>query len=106
MADHVGMLRAGQLVLSQNLDDLKQQQAAAVLSFADPLEDEQIHALQRIPGVCSMEREGRSVRLRLEGDVDTAAAALRTTSPAPIDVDVTHLTLEEIFLQVMEQGAV
>ena len=106
VADHVSMLRAGQVVVSQNLDELKQQHATAVVSYANPLEDEQLHTLQRIPGMRSMEREGRSVRLRLEGDIDTAVAALRATSPAPISVDVTHLTLEEIFLQVMEQGEV
>jgi ABC-2 type transport system ATP-binding protein len=105
VADWVGMLRAGRLLVSGELDALKQSNATLRLAYADSPTDDALAALRHVPGVRRAAREGRSVRADVRGDVAMAEAAIRAGSPAPTTIDVAHLTLDDIFLSYMEEPA-
>ncbi len=102
VADSIGILRAGKLMVSGEIDALKQQHALVHLSFVEPPGDEVAQALQRTPGVVRVEREGRSARVRVVGDVPATVAALRTIShPATVETD--GLSLDDIFLYYAQE---
>jgi ABC-2 type transport system ATP-binding protein len=102
VVDSIGILRAGKLMVSGDLDVLKQQHAQARLSYSEPPSDEVLAALRRVPGVGLVEREGRSVRVRIHGDVANAVTALQTVAP-PATVDTTSLSLDDIFLYYAQE---
>ncbi len=102
VADSVGILRAGKLVASGEIDALKQQHGLVRLSYDEPPSDDLLMALQRAPGVARVEREGRSVRVRIHGDVPTVVNELRTIAP-PATVDSANLSLDDIFLYYAQE---
>src|SRR5262245_47898041 len=102
VADSVGILRAGKLLVSGEIDALKQQHVLVRLSYGEPPSDDVMRAFERVPGVVRVEREGRSVRLRIFGDVTAAVAALRTIA-APSTLDSTGLSLDDIFLYYAQE---
>jgi ABC-2 type transport system ATP-binding protein len=97
VVDSIAILRAGRLMVSGELDVLKQQHGLARLSYREPPSDEVLAALRRIPGVGLVEREGRSARVRIHGDVAQAVSALQTVV-SPATVDTSSLSLDDIFL--------
>ena len=102
VADRVGILRGGKLMVSGEIDALKEQHALVRLSYAEPLRDDALMALQRVPGVARVEREGRSVRVRVHGDVPAAVDALRTIA-SPTTIESTGLSLDDIFLYYAQE---
>src|SRR5207249_6575510 len=70
VADWIGIIRAGKLVVSDELDHLKQSQKVLKLVFPEPPPPKEIQALQAMPGVDRVEQEGRSVRVLVRNNVD------------------------------------
>lgn len=103
IADSVGILRAGKLVVSDEIDALKQQHALVRLSYGEPLTDDVLTAMQHVPGVGPVEREGRSVRARVHGDVPAALNALQTIV-IPTTADSASLSLDDIFRYYAQGG--
>lgn len=103
VADRVGILRAGRLLVSDELDVLKQRHALVRLTYSTPPSDEALAALRRIPDVMRVEREDRSIRALVHGDVAAIVAALQTAS-TPATVDTTHLSLDDIFHLYMQEA--
>jgi ABC-2 type transport system ATP-binding protein len=103
IADRVAILRSGQIMLDGELDEIKQRHAHVSLSYADALEDSRIRTLRSISGVVHAESEGRTVQVQIEGNIDQILMALHSTFP--ISVDIKPLTFEEIFLVIMQKGA-
>jgi ABC-2 type transport system ATP-binding protein len=97
VVDSVGILRAGRLIVSGEIDALKQQHSLVRLSYGEPPTDDVLMALRRVPGVGLVEREGRSARVRIHGDVPQAVNALHSIA-SPATVDTANLSLEDIFL--------
>jgi ABC-2 type transport system ATP-binding protein len=102
VADSVGILRAGKLMVSGDLAALKQQHAVVHLSYAEPPSDEVLAAMRRVPGAVLVEREGRSVRVRIHGDVAVAVSALQSIA-TPVSVDSASLSLDNIFLYYAQE---
>lgn len=102
VADRVGILRGGRLMVSGEIDALKEQHALVRLSYAEPLRDDALMALQSVRGVARVEREGRSVRVRVHGDVPAAIDALRTIA-SPTTIESTGLSLDDIFLYYAQE---
>jgi hypothetical protein len=73
------------------------------LGYAEPLSEEAYAALRRIPGVMGVEHEGRSARVRIHGDVAATVAALQAVA-TPASVDMTRLSLDDIFLFYAQPG--
>jgi ABC-2 type transport system ATP-binding protein len=106
VADRVGILDHGRLLVSEEIDTLKEQHALVRLTYSEALSDEAIAALRQAPGVHSVEVEGRSVRVRVIGDVPAATTALRAAIPTPpVAIDTTHLALDDIFLFYVQHRA-
>jgi ABC-2 type transport system ATP-binding protein len=102
VVDSIAILRAGKLMVSGELDALKLQHAQVRLSYGEPPSDDVLAALRRVPGVGLVEREGRSARVRLHGDVTAAARALQTIA-TPTTLDTASLSLDDIFLYYAQE---
>jgi ABC-2 type transport system ATP-binding protein len=105
VVDSIAILRAGKLMVSGDLDAIKQQHAQVRLSYGEPPGDEVLAALRRVPGVGQVEREGRSARMRIHGDVAAAVSALQAIA-TPATVDTTRFSLDDIFLYYAQEVAV
>jgi ABC-2 type transport system ATP-binding protein len=104
VADRVGVLRAGKLTLSGELDSLRQHHAEVRLAYSEAPTEALLEALRRAPGVTRLDCEGRGVRVRVQGDVPVVAAKLQAAGPPPVAVETSYLSLEAIFLSVMQEG--
>jgi ABC-2 type transport system ATP-binding protein len=106
VADRVGILDHGRLLVSEEIDTLKEQHAFVRLTYGEAPDDTALAAMRQAPGVNSVEAEGRSVRVRVTGDVPAAATALQAATPMPpMAVDTTHLALDDIFLFYVQHAA-
>jgi ABC-2 type transport system ATP-binding protein len=104
VADRVGIIRDGKLLVSDDLDHLKQTQRVLKLTYAEVPPPAEIAALRALPGVARVEQEGRGVRVIARGDVDALAAQLQAR-PYPVrDLDSVNLNLEDLFLEYMKEG--
>ncbi|HET7080795.1 MAG TPA: ABC transporter ATP-binding protein [Chloroflexia bacterium] len=104
VADRVGIIRDGKLLVSDDLDHLKQTQRVLKLTYAEVPPPAEIAALRALPGVARVEQEGRGVRVIARGDVDALAAQLQTR-PYPVrDLDSVNLNLEDLFLEYKKEG--
>jgi ABC-2 type transport system ATP-binding protein len=103
LADSVGILKDGRLLFSGNLDDLKQRHKLLKLTYDAPPTAEQVATLLRLPGVTELEQEGRSLRLRVQGNVPALIQTIELQEGEPSDVDVVDQSLEELFLALIKQ---
>jgi ABC-2 type transport system ATP-binding protein len=105
VADWIAIIRNGKLVVSDELDNLKQTQRVLKLTYADSPPESELAALRALPGVARLEQEGRGVRLVVRGDVDALVGQVRTR-PYPLrDLEVVNLNLEDLFLEYMKDGS-
>jgi ABC-2 type transport system ATP-binding protein len=102
IADWVGMIREGQLVVCDELDRLKQTQKVLKLTYAELPPAMEVSALRTLPGVLSLAQEGRSVRLLTRGDIGALAQTIRARPLALRDVETVDLDLEDLFLEYMK----
>jgi ABC-2 type transport system ATP-binding protein len=103
VADWIGIIKAGRLVVSDELDHLKQSQKVLKLVYAEPPTAQELEALKAMPGVGRIEQEGRSVRAMVDGDADTLARAIRDSGLNLRDIEVVGLNLEDLFLEYMKE---
>ncbi len=102
VADWVGIIRDGKLVVCDELDHLKQTQKVLKLTYVELPPAAEINALRGLPGVMSLAQEGRSVRLLTRGDVQALSKAIQARPYALRDVDTVDLDLEDLFLEYMK----
>jgi ABC-2 type transport system ATP-binding protein len=98
VADRVGLVREGRLVVVDDVGHLKSRVARRLdLYFAQPPPQD---AFRGLPGVRSVDQQGEHVTLVLEGNADAAikrAARFEVTTLASREPD-----LEDIFLELVE----
>lgn len=104
VADWVAIIRRGKLVISDELDHLKQTQKVLKLTYAELPPPAELEALRNLPGIMNLAQEGRSMRLLTHGDVEALAQAIQARPYAPRDVDTVDLDLEDLFLEYMKEG--
>jgi ABC-2 type transport system ATP-binding protein len=105
VADWVGIIRDGKLVVSDELDHLKQSQKVLKLIYAQAPTAQEIATLSAMPGVTRVEQEGRSVRLMVQGDAEALAHTIQQDGTRELrDVDIVNLNLEDLFLEYMKEG--
>ncbi len=103
VADWVAIIRHGRLLVSDELDHLKQTQRVLKLTYVDPPPRAEIAALQALPAVAQLDQEGRGVRIVARGDVDALAAAVQAR-PYPLrDVETVPLNLDDIYVEYMRE---
>ncbi|HLW02217.1 MAG TPA: ABC transporter ATP-binding protein [Ktedonobacterales bacterium] len=104
VADWVGIIRHGKVVVCDELDHLKQTQKVLKLTYAELPLPAELEALRALPTVMSLSQEGRTVRLLAHGDVAALAEAIQARPYALRDVDTVDLNLEDLFLEYMKEG--
>jgi ABC-2 type transport system ATP-binding protein len=103
VADWVAIIRKGKLVLCDELDHLKQTQKVVKLTYAELLPVSEIEMLRSLPEVKSLAQEGRSVRLVVQGNVDTLTQTIQTRPYELRDIETVDLNLEDLFLEYMKE---
>jgi len=93
IADHVAIIERGQTVVSGPLDELRAQYQRIQLVFDGEAPDIRVHA----PGTHSVRRKGRVLTILSAGGGTAVVDEVRGYRPASIDV--TPVTLKDIFLE-------
>jgi len=104
VADTVGIIEGGRMLVSENLDRLRETHGLVRAVYAEKPPDDELEALVKLPGVGSVEREGRAVRLRVRGDVEAVTRALEERPHRVVDVDAAGMSLEDIFVAYVEEA--
>ena len=73
------------------------------LTYVELPSEAEVTALRVLPGVMSLEQEGRSVRLLTHGDVEALSQTIQARPHALRDVDIVDLDLEDLFLTYMKE---
>lgn len=102
VADTVGIIKSGRLLVSDELDRLRETHRAFRIAYSEVPPEEEMRAIRELPGIKAVEREGRGIRLRVHGDVEVAERALRDRPHRVVDIDSTGMTLEDIFAAYVE----
>lgn len=101
-ADSVGIIRNGRLLVSGEIDDLREMHHVFRVAYREIPPDEEIKSLGRLPGVTGVEREGRGVRVMARGSVESVESVLKDRPYEVRNVDGHGLGLEDIFLGYIE----
>lgn len=102
VADTIGIIRGGRLLVSGDLDGLREKHRTFRIAYAEAPPEEEMRAIRGLPGVKEVEREGRGVRLLARGDVEAVERALSDRPHRVLDVDSTGMSLEDIFVAYVE----
>ena len=104
VADSVGIVKEGRLLVSGDLDGLRESHRVFRVAYAESPPEEEMDALRRLPGVTEAERDGRGVRLRARGDVEGVEKALKSRPCRVLDVDGSGMSLEDMFVSYVEEN--
>jgi ABC-2 type transport system ATP-binding protein len=95
IADHVAIIDRGRAVLQGALDDIRARYCRVQLVFDAAVPE----AALRAPGIVRMKRDGRVLRVLSSAGSEQIVTEARAMNP--IAVDVTPVTLKDIFLETV-----
>ena len=95
IADHIAIVDRGRVVVSGELDDLREHYRRIRLVF----DGEAPHTPLRAPGVVRVRRDGRVLTVLSSAGADPIVEEVRALNP--VSVDVVPVTLKEIFLETV-----
>jgi len=99
VCDRVGIIRDGQLVATERVQDLTRQQFKRLrFSFASQFPDEAF----TLDGVSEIARDGQTITLEVRENLDKVMET--AVSLGIVDIDTIPVTLEEIFLAYYGKG--
>ncbi|MDE3065286.1 MAG: ABC transporter ATP-binding protein [Acidobacteriota bacterium] len=99
MADRVGLIKDGRIIMVENVSSLQQRSAHLVdVTFR---RDEDTAVFTSLPNVQHVAANGRTLHLEVTGDLNPLVAAL--SSRELEDLSVRELSLEELFLSFYGQ---
>jgi ABC-2 type transport system ATP-binding protein len=98
IADHVLILDRGRLILDTELDEVREHYRRVTLVFTTDVPE----AAFRLPGVHAVRARGR--QLTVMTDANTDAVVARAHSLDAVSVDVTPVSLREVFLDRVQGG--
>jgi ABC-2 type transport system ATP-binding protein len=94
VCDRVGIIREGRLTAVERVSDLLEQSYRRVrVEFAEPVDPQEF---ARLPGVESLEPDGRVLTFTVSGGLD--AVVKQAARHEVVDLEVGHPNLEEIFV--------
>jgi ABC-2 type transport system ATP-binding protein len=100
VCDRVGIIRDGRLIAVGRVADLLDKTPHRVsVRFAERVDPAE---LRNVPGVSALETDGARITFRVAGDLDPAVKAV--ARHGVVDLEVTHPTLEEVFLTYYEDA--
>jgi ABC-2 type transport system ATP-binding protein len=101
VCDRVGIISEGRLIAVERVSDLIAQSYRRVrIEFAEPVD---AHEFAGLPGVQSLEPDGRVVTFTVSGDLD--AIVKQAARHTVVDMEVGHPNLEEIFVAMYGRAA-
>ena len=106
IADQVAVLHHGSIVLNDELDHLREMQKILRLTYMEHPPAEEMTVLRRLPGVRQLEQEGRTMRLRIEGDVDEITRTIQARPYTLLDLEVVTVHLEDLLLEYIRGDGV
>jgi ABC-2 type transport system ATP-binding protein len=98
IADHVLILDRGQLVLDTELDDIREHYRRVTMAFATEVPE----AAFQLPGVDTVQSRGRQITVLTRAN--TEAVVARGHSLDAVSIDVTPMSLREVFLDRVQGG--
>ena len=99
ICDRVGIIRAGRMVVTESVEDVRQRQVHRVeITFAEPVPE---GIFSGIAGVSGVTVADGSVRLRVEGDLDGVVKA--AAAHHVVAMEVAQPSLEEVFMALYHQ---
>lgn len=98
VCDHVGIIRAGSIVKSENIASLRGLRTHIITATFDKKVDQKVFASESTEIVQQTER---TMTLKVKGDITKTIAKLATHKLK--DLEVTHASLEDIFLEYYKQ---
>ena len=101
VCDRVSIVRGGRLIAVEAVSDLLGKAKRRVTLELAGAED--LGELRSVPGVTDLSIEGRRATFLLGGDMDRALKAIARHHVT--DLEITHPTLEEVFLAYYEEAA-
>jgi ABC-2 type transport system ATP-binding protein len=102
VCDRVGIVRGGRLIAVERIDELLgKARRTAVVEVADT--DALTAGLRAIEGVSDLRVEGAKVSFKAIGDLDPVLKTI--AAHRVLDMELTHPTLEEVFLTYYEGGS-
>ena len=100
VCDRVGIVREGRLIAVERIDELLGKARRTVrLELADPGD---LAELRSLPGVADLRAEDGKVTFTIAGDLDATIKAI--ARHRVLDMELTHPSLEEIFLGYYGEG--
>jgi ABC-2 type transport system ATP-binding protein len=99
VAEDVCIIDHGKLVLEFSLDDMRQGYRRITAGFTTEQPAEKF----RIQGIRQMQASGRQVTMLATHNADEIVELVR--SMEPVSVDVTPISLREVFLETVKEGA-
>lgn len=99
VADRVGIIRDGELVAVNSIENLRSRRMKYVSFEALGDSSEVTH----LPGVLGLRQDGRKARFTFSGDIQALVTAMQKCRP--VDLSITDPPLEEVFLSFYGQGA-
>ena len=95
IADHVAIVDRGRIVVAGELDDLRERYRRIQIVFADQAPEPAFRA----PGVERVRRAGRVLTVLSSAGSERIVAEARALDP--VSVDISPVTLKEIFLETV-----
>jgi ABC-2 type transport system ATP-binding protein len=68
VADTVGIIKDGRLLVSGELDEMREAHRVFRIVYAEMPPEEEVRSLRTLPDVRKVEREGRGIKLGVRGD--------------------------------------
>lgn len=96
MCDRIALMNGNSISLNISVDDMAETRFKIRLAFKDEISDEVLEAC----GLSKIRRDGKIISAKLNGNVEECLAKIEALSP--ILFDKIPLTLEEVFLEEME----
>lgn len=93
IADTVGIINQGKLILCRNIDELKanQKKIRVVLEQSLPAE------ISKMPGIAEVQKQGNGYIISVHENADEVISAVEKLSP--ITIDIINQSLEDIFME-------
>lgn len=94
VCDRVGIIKEGNLVTVENVDDLKHKKVRHMnIAFAQSVNPEEF----KLPGIVEVRQNGKFMRITVKGEIDSLIKKLSKFKVE--DMDFTTASLEDIFLE-------
>lgn len=96
MCDHIALMNGNKISFDISVDDMAEQRFKIRVAFKDDVSDETLEAC----GLSKIRRDGKIISAKMNGDIKECEKKLEELSP--LLFDKIPLTLEEVFLEEME----